>query len=339
MALKFRDYYETLGVQRSASQDEVQAAYRKLARKFHPDVNKNRDAEEKFKQLNEAYEVLKDPEKRRRYDALGDGWRTGEDFTPPPGWDFGFGGAGGRAGAGAGGPGGGFAFDIGDLGRGFSDFFEQLFGAARSGGSGGFAGGGLAGGFGRESVRDSEAGQDTQAEVSIPLEDAVRGGRRMVTLESREPGPNGSERRNARTFEVTIPAGVTDGRRLRLRGQGEEGYGGRGDLYITVHIAPHAVFRVKDRDLEVDVPVAPWEAALGAEIEVPTVEGRARVRIPAGIRSSQHIRIKGRGLGSGAERGDLYAAVRIEVPRRLTEKERGLFEELSRESQFNPRKD
>ncbi len=340
MAVKFRDYYETLGVQRSASPEEVQAAYRKLARKFHPDVNKSRDAEEKFKQINEAYEVLKDPEKRRRYDALGDGWRTGEDFRPPPGWDFGFGGAGGHTGSG--GPGGGFAFDFGDLGRGFSDFFEQLFGGARSGGSGGFGGGGFGGpfgGFGRESVRETDTGQDTHAEVTIPLEDACRGGRRMVTLESREPGPNGTERRTSRTFEVTIPAGITDGKRLRLRGQGEAGYGGRGDLYITVHIAAHPVFRVKDRDLEVDVPVTPWEAALGAEVEVPTVEGRARVRIPAGIRSSQRIRIKGRGLGSGAERGDLYAAIRIEVPRRLSQRERELFEELSRQSQFNPRRE
>jgi curved DNA-binding protein len=337
--VKFRDYYETLGVQRSASQDEVQAAYRKLARKLHPDVNKDRDAEEKFKQLNEAYEVLKDPEKRRRYDALGDNWRTGEDFTPPPGWDFGFGSAGGRTGAGGpAGPGGGFAFDFGDLGPGFSDFFEQLFGGARQGSPGGF-GGGAFGGFGRESVRGTEPGQDTQAEVTIPLEDACAGGRRMVTLESREPGPNGTERRSARTFEVTIPAGVTDGKKLRLRGQGEAGYGGRGDLYIIIHIAPHPVFRVKERDLEVDVPVAPWEAALGAEVEVPTVEGRARVRIPAGIRSSQRIRIKGRGLGSGAERGDLYAAIRIEVPRRLSQRERELFEELSRQSQFNPRKE
>jgi curved DNA-binding protein len=326
--VKFQDYYETLGVQRSASQDEVQQAYRKLARQFHPDVNKNRDAEEKFKQINEAYEVLKDPEKRRRYDALGDGWRTGEDFTPPPGWDF-------RTG----GPGGGQAFDFGDLGRGFSDFFDQVFGRAggRSGGSGGLGGLGGFGGFGRET--EVTQGQDTQAELTVTLEDAYHGGRRTVTLSDQEVGPNGRLRQTSRSFDVTIPAGLTDGKKLRLRGQGEAGFGGRGDLYITIHIAPHPHFRVHDADLEVDVPVTPWEAALGAEIEVPTVEGRARVRIPAGIRSDQRIRIKGRGLGSGAERGDLYAAVRIEVPRRLSDREKRLFEELSRGSTFNPRQE
>ena len=324
MAVKFRDYYETLGVQRSASQEEIQQAYRKLARQFHPDVNKGRDAEEMFKQINEAHEVLRDPEKRRRYDALGDGWRSGEDFTPPPGWDFRFGG----------GPGSGGGFDFGDLGRGFSDFFEQLFGGTGVRGSRGFGG---FGGFGREP--EVAPGQDTQAELTITLEDAYWGGRRAVTLESREPGSNGASLRTARTFEVSIPAGVTDGRKLRLRGQGEAGFGGRGDLYITIHIAPHQMFRIKERDLEVDVPVTPWEAALGAEVEVPTIEGRARVRIPAGIRSSQRIRIKGRGLGSGDERGDLYAAIRIEVPRRLSQKERELFEDLARESRFNPRRD
>jgi curved DNA-binding protein len=338
VAVKFQDYYETLGVQRSASQDEVQQAYRKLARRFHPDVNKNRDAEEKFKQINEAYEVLKDPEKRRRYDALGDGWRTGEDFTPPPGWDFGFGGAGASRGT--------QGFDFGDLGGGFSDFFDQLFGraGARSGsGTGGFGGFEGFGGFGRET--EATQGEDTQAELTITLEDAYHGGRRTVTLTDQEPDvrvggggrAGGPMRQTTRTFEVTIPSGITDGKKLRLRGQGEAGFGGRGDLYITIHIAPHARFRVRERDLEVDVPVTPWEAALGAELEVPTVEGRARVRIPAGIRADQRIRIKGRGLGSGAERGDLYAAVRIEVPRRLSDREKELFEELARQSRFNPR--
>jgi curved DNA-binding protein len=326
VAVKFRDYYETLGVARSASQPEIQQAYRKLARQYHPDVNKSGGAEEKFKQINEAYEVLKDPEKRRRYDALGDGWRTGEDFTPPPGWDFGFGGAGSSA------PGGGFSFDFGDLGRGFSDFFEQLFGGAGPGGGRGSGGGGFRGfgGFGRDREAEAVPGQDTQAELTIPLEDAYHGGRRTITFENppgtggrgREHGANGTPRRGSRTFEVNIPAGVTDGRKLRLKGQGEAGSGGRGDLYITVHLAPHPQFRVKEKDLEV---------------EVPTLEGRARVRIPPGIRSSQRIRIKGRGLGSADDRGDLYAAIRIEVPRRLSPKERELFEELTRASQFNPR--
>jgi curved DNA-binding protein len=326
VAVKYQDYYETLGVSRTASQDEIQKAYRRLARTYHPDVNKGDAAEDKFKQLGEAYEVLKDPEKRRRYDTLGANWQAGQDFRPPPGWDFG---SGSNTGSGQ-----SFRFDFGDLGGGgggFSDFFDSLFGGAGSR-RGGFGGTGFPGagpqtrGGGRSA---GGAGQDVEAEVTISLDDAYRGGRSMLTLQT----PQGSSRR----LEVTIPRGVTDGKRLRLKGQGNQGPGGRGDLYITIRISENGRFRIKGKDLEVDVPVTPWEAALGAEIEVPTVEGHAKVKIPAGIGGNQRIRIRGKGLGISTDRGDLYAAIRVEVPKQLSAKERELFQELSDLSQFDPR--
>jgi curved DNA-binding protein len=339
MAVKFQDYYEILGVQRSASQEEIQAAYRKLARKYHPDINKRSDAEEKFKQIGEAYEVLRDPEKRRRYDTLGQNWRGGQDFTPPPGWEEFFrGAAGGGAGAGRPGAGQGFEF-FGDTdfedspfgAGGFSDFFNMLFGQGR----GGF------GGAGRGGAAWSRLGQDQEAEISISLEDAYRGGRKTISLESVEPDSGGQARRSTRTFEVNIPAGIGSGHRLRLAGQGSRGPGGgpAGDLYLRVRIAPHPVFRVKEADLETDVPVTPWEAALGATIEVPTVGGKAQVRLPAGIQSGQKIRLKGKGLArKGGQRGDLYAVIRIVVPKSLSARERELFEELGRQSSFQPRR-
>jgi curved DNA-binding protein len=337
VAVKYQDYYETLGVSRSASQEDIQKAYRRLARKYHPDVNKEAQAEDKFKQVAEAYEVLKDPEKRKRYDALGANWRAGEDFTPPPGWDFGFGG-----GTGAGGRSGGFGFDFGDLGGGFSDFFESLFGGLGQGSRGGFdvsdlfgSRGARPGGTGRAARRGEATGQDAEAEVTISLEDAYRGGKSMLTLQS---GPSPGAAAQARRLEVTIPPGVADGKRLRLRGQGGPGFGGNpGDLYITIRIAPHKRFKINGKDLEVDVPVTPWEAALGAEIEVPTVQGKAKVRIPAGMGGSQRIRIKDKGLGPPGDRGSLFAAVRVVVPPRLSPKEKELMEELARVSRFKPR--
>ena len=301
MAVKFRDYYETLGVSRGASQEEIQAAYRKLARKYHPDLNKGPDAEERFKQIGEAYEVLRDPQKRQRYDTLGQDWKGGQDFTPPPGWEdlFRSGAAGGRARRGNRRGAGGQGFDVfGDFnfeespfggGGGFSDFFNMLFGQ-------GFARGG-AGGAG--AARGGPArGQDHEAEITIPLEEAYQGGRRTISLESMQPDPSGRPQRSTRTFEVSIPAGVTEGRRLRLGGQGGRGSGGTpaGDLYLQVHIAPHPTFRVEGADLETEVAVTPWEAALGGAIEVPIVGGRAQVRLPPGIQSGQKVRLKGKGL-------------------------------------------
>jgi curved DNA-binding protein len=343
MAVKYQDYYEVLGVSRNATQDELQKAYRKLARKYHPDINKNRDAEEQFKRIGEAYEVLKDPDKRKRYDMLGENWKAGQEFTPPPGWEF-FRGSKGRGGFGENGNG---TFDFGEFSRsgsggsgfgksGFSDFFDMLFG-------------GLGGLWGEESGqpgRWSQRGQDHEAEITISLDDAYFGAKKTITLETAETGSNGAVRRSVKNIEVTIPKGITDGKRLRLPGKGSPGAGSgpSGDLYLRIRIAPHSQFHVKGQDLEVDVPVAPWEAALGAKLEVPTLDGPVAITLPAGMQSGQKMRLRGKGLSvkvsstKNAKHGDLYAIVKIVVPKKLDPKERRLFEELARTSPFQPRK-
>lgn len=338
MAVKFQDYYETLGISRDASQEQVQSAYRKLARKYHPDINKDSGAEEKFKKINEAYEVLKDPEKRKKYDQLGENWQSGDDFTPPPGWenfDFGQGSRGRQRTQGA--PGGfNFSFDGG--GGGFSDFFESLFG-----GLGGFGDARATQGRQRRSPfgeQWSQPGQDHEAELTISLEDAYRGGKKSVSLQTAETDADGRVRQSTRTYQVAIPKGVTNGKRLRLSGQGGSGSAGgkSGDLYFTIRIAPHPVFRVSDKDLETDVPVTPSEAALGATISVPLVSGSAQIKIPAGIASGKKIRLKGKGLGNAKEgRGDVYAVIKIVVPKDLSERERELYKDLAEASQYNPR--
>lgn len=344
MAVKFQDYYEVLGVPRTATQEEITKAYRKLARQYHPDVNKSKDAEERFKQLGEAYEVLRDAEKRRRYDALGANWRAGQDFTPPPGWDnihFDFGAGGPRGGARRGqAPGQDFDFD--DVG-GFSDFFRSIFGGAGGpgGGHGGFRTGRRAatgepwGGAG-----GAMRGQDHEVDLTITLEDAYHGTKRRIALDIVEPGPDGQMVRNKKNYDVNIPAGVTDGSRIRLAGQGGRSTGGQpGDLYLRIHIAPHPLYRVREHDLEVDLPVTPWEAALGAKIEVPTLEGPVTLTLPAGMSSGQRMRLRDKGLPrrGKATRGDMYAVVKIVVPKSLHPRERELFEQLARESPFNPR--
>jgi curved DNA-binding protein len=339
MAVKYQDYYETLGVPRDASQEQIHAAYRKLARKYHPDINKSSDAEDRFKHIGEAYEVLRDPEKRKRYDALGENWKAGQDFTPPPGWEFFDFGTGSRSRSGARSGGDGYGFRIFDgFGdspfSGFSDFFETLFG----GGMGGF-GGGAAAGRGRTRAQTLR-GQDQEAEITIPLEEAYRGTKRSVTLESMDTG-SGRPTGEAKTLEIKIPPGTTDGQRLRLRGQGGPGSGDGtpGDLYLRVRIAPHGVFRLNGSDLELDAPVAPWEAALGAHIEVPIIGGKASVKLQPGTQSGQRLRLRGKGFPkkSGGH-GDLYVRIRIEVPKHLSARERQLFEELSKTSDFDPRR-
>jgi curved DNA-binding protein len=323
MAVKFQDYYETLGVDRGASQAQIQAAYRKLARKLHPDVNKSPDAEEKFKRLNEAHEVLQDEEKRRRYDSLGENWQAGQDFSPPPGWEF----FGARPGSGRQGAGRTFHFDMSgeDFGEspfsGFSDFFEMLFGMPSNGR-------GRVGRSGRAAWARAAPGEDQEAEITIGLEEAHRGLRKSIVL----PG--------GKTLEVNIPAGTPDGHRLRLRGQGASGQGGAaaGDLYLRVRLAPHPIFKLNGQDLEVEVAVAPWEAALGGRIEVPLLEGKATLKLAAGVQSGQRLRLRGKGLAHrGGGQGDLYAVIRIVVPASLSERERELYEELSRVSSFRPR--
>jgi len=324
MTVRYQDYYEILGVPRDADAATIKKAYRKLARQYHPDVNKSPEAEAKFKLINEAYEVLGDPEKRKRYDMLGSQWRNGQEFAPPPGWEnihFEF-----RT------PRGARKRVIEDLG-GFSDFFEMLFG------SGGFPS--MEAGTDDGAWERSARGPDHEADITVSLEDASHGAKKTFTLRVTEPDAHGRLRETAKKYEVRLPPGTTEGTRIRLSGQGGRGYGGAaaGDLYLHVHIEPHPVFRVSGHDLEVDLPIAPWEAALGATVAVPTLEGTLSVRIPPGTQSGQKVRLKGQGLptGTGHNRGDLYAIVKIVVPKSCTQRERELFEELARISPFKPR--
>lgn len=314
MAVASEDYYETLGVARDASTEEIRRAYRRLARENHPDVNKEPGAEDRFKDINEAYEVLSDPKKRARYDRYGPQWRQiPEDYDgPAPG----AGGGGRRVYVNTGG--GGFD-EAGFGGVDIDDLLGGLFGGRAS-----------AGGFGRGS-RVSAPGADSEAEIELPVPDAYTGGRRRITLQTGS-GP--------RSFDVTIPAGVTDGQRIRLAGQGATGIGGgpRGDLYLIVRLAPDPRYRVDGRDITVDLPVAAWEAALGASVPVDTPGGRVQVQVPAGSSSGRRLRLRGRGMPNpkGAA-GDLYAEIKIVVPAEPTPQERELWQRLGQTSAFDPR--
>ena len=306
MPVAYQDYYDALGVSRDASQDEIRRAYRTLARRYHPDVNKDPGAEDRFKEISEAYEVLRDPEKRERYDRLGSNWRAGQDVAGDGGFGEGFD------------PGNGFEnvrVDFG--GRDFSDFFESFFGRRTR----------TAGGTGFDSF--SMRGGDHEAVLDLGLEEAARGGKRWLSLG------------DGRSVEVDIPRGVLDGERIRVPGQGGAGVGGgqAGDLFLRIRIRPHPRFRIEGRDLYVDLPVSPWEAALGDEVPVPTLEGTARVKVPPGSSSGRRLRLRGQGMpGSrGGPAGDLYAVVTIKVPQKLTKRERDLFEKLASASKFDPR--
>ena len=296
--MRFKDYYETLGVARGASQEDVKRAYRRLARRYHPDVSKAADAESRFKEVGEAYEVLKDPGKRAAYDRFGKDWKHGQEFRPPPGWER--------------------RFDFGDGGfpgaSGFSDFFEALFGQGP--GPGGFHG---ARGTGRT------RGGDQGAKLEIPLEDAYRGTTRNVTL-------------RGRTLSVKIPGGVTEGQRIRLGGQGGAGAGGApaGDLYLTVTHAAHPLFRTEGRDVHLGLPVAPWEAALGATVAVPTLGGKVDLKIPRGSRTGQTLRLKGRGL-PGRPGGDQYVVLEIVAPPADTPEAESLYRKMAQAMDFDPR--
>ncbi len=306
--MDYKDYYATLGVKKDASQDEIQKAYRKLARKFHPDVNKDSQAEVKFKEIGEAYEVLKDPDKRKRYDQLGSNWNRmgGGQGGPPPGWegvhfDFGQGGGGGAA--------------------GFSDFFEMLFGGGaggrRRGAPAGFGGAGFGGG--------SQAGGDSEATISLSVEEAVRGGSREIAIVD----PNTGQRK---TLTIKIPEGVRSGQKIRLSGQGSQGMGGgpAGDLFLKIEIAPDPRYKVEGSDILTFVPVQAPVAALGGEADVETPTGTLRVKIPAGSSSGRKIRLRGRGLSqSGGAKGDLLAEIRIVIPEQLTDRERELYQQLA----------
>lgn len=316
MPVKFRDYYEILGVPRNAKEDEIKKAYRKLARKYHPDLNPNsKQAEEKFKEIQEAYEVLGDAAKRKKYDQLGRNWKNGAEFTPPPNWR-GF-------------PGG---IDLDEIfqragqqrGSTFSDFFEMLFGGMGMGGGGFGAGGGAtAGSRARASSRPSRA--DAETELSLPLADMHRGTTRKLTVRLGNA---------EKTIDVRIPPGARHDGQLRIPGGGPNG----GDLYVRLRQEPDPRFTVKGDDTETEVTITPWEAALGASLQVQTLDGKSEIRIPAGIASGQRIRLRGQGLNvRGGGRGDHYVRVKIAVPKELTEAERRLFEELSRVSRFRPR--
>jgi DnaJ-class molecular chaperone len=335
MGVEYKDYYKVLGVERGASDDEIRKAFRKLARQYHPDVAKNKaEAEVKFKAINEAYEVLSDPTKRKRYDDLGANWKQGSEFQPPPGWES-F--RGGRRGSGP----TEFEFD----GTGFSDFFEQLFGRRGREGAAGF-----------ETRNFSEQGGDLEADLLVSLEEALRGSVRSISMrhgvvcpQCQGTGQTGrracaacggtGETMRSEVHQVKIPAGVTEGQRLRVSGKGQPGSGGGrpGDLYLTIRLAGHPDFRVQADNLIYDLDLAPWEAVLGANVTIPTLEGTVNIKIPPGTQTGQRLRVRGRGLGSEKARGDLFVVARIQVPEQVSPSERELWERLSRDSKFRAR--
>lgn len=314
--MEYKDYYKILGVERNASQDDIKRAYRKLARTLHPDINKEPGAEAKFKDLGEAYEVLKDPEKRAAYNELGANWQQGQDFRPPPNWDQGFEFSGG-------------GYTEADPAQ-FSDFFEGLFGRARAGGGAGRSG------FQRREFHAQ--GEDHHAKIVIPLQDAYTGAKREITLRVPELDDGGHLGVKDRTLSVAIPKGVREGQHIRLAGQGSPGVGkGQpGDLYLEVAFAPDPVFRVDGKDVTFDLPVTPWEAALGASIKAPTPDGAVMLKVPPNSTKGRTMRLKGKGI-PGNPPGDLNAVLKIELPPADTDKAKELYKEMERELPFNPR--
>ncbi len=307
--MKFKDYYETIGVPRSATQDEIKRAYRKLARKYHPDVSRDADAETRFKELGEAYAVLKHPEKRAAYDQVGSGAHAGQDFQPAPGWDA------------------GFEFSGRDFGAAdgmdHSDFFESLFGRQS----------------GRTQRRDTHArGKDHHAKALIDLEDAYHGAQRSITLHVPVADDEGHVIMRERTLDVRIPRGIRAGQHLRLTGQGEPGIGNgpAGDLYLEIAFNPHAQFRVDGRDVFLDLPLAPWEAVLGCSLTIPTPAGSVQISVPAGSAAGRQLRLKGKGI-PGNSPGDLYAVLAIVLPPAVTDSEKQAYRNLSSVFNFNPR--
>lgn len=315
--MEYKDYYATLGVKKDANQDEIKHAYRRLARKYHPDVSKEANAEEKFKSVQEAYEVLKDPKKREAYDQLGSNWQAGQEFRPPPGWDQ------GRTQFYTSGD-----FSESDLG-GFSDFFSNLFGRGQRGHAredfGGF----------------QQRGNDQHAKISISLEDAFRGTHKTLQLQMPEVDAHGRVHHKLRTIKVNIPAGAVTGQQLRLAGQGGPGMGGgpAGDLYLEIEIQPHPYFTLQGHDVYLTLPVTPWEAALGASIKVPTLGGTVGLKLAPGTQSGHKLRLKGRGLPVKPHAGDQYAIVQVHTPPAHTDEQRQLYEKMAQIMPFDPRKD
>jgi curved DNA-binding protein len=308
--VEFKDYYTIMGVARDATQDEIKKSYRKLARKYHPDVSEDPEAEVRFKEVGEAYEVLKDPEKRAAYDQLGAQWKSGQDFRPPPDWDQ------------------GFEFRDGGYTQAdsaeFSDFFESLFGGQ--------------GRRGRAAHQQFRArGEDHHAKVSVDLEDSYSGAQRAITLRAPELTKDGHVVVRERTLNVRVPKGIRSGQKIRLAGQGGPGLGGAesGDLYLQVELNPHGLYRVDGSDVYLDLPVAPWEAALGATIKAPTPSGSVDLRIPASSNQGSKLRLKGKGI-PGKTPGDMYVVLKVVLPP-ADEKSRALYEEMKEQMAFNPR--
>ena len=291
--MEYKDYYKVLGVPRDVSQDELKKAYRKLARKYHPDVSKETNAETKFKEVGEAYEALKDPEKRAQYDQFGSSYQHGQSFNPPPGWDR-------QGGAGMG-------------GGNFSSFFESMF-----------SGGGMGG-----NDQFFAQGEDVNAKITVSLEDAFNGAKKSIRR------PDGANQTG--TINVKIPAGITSGKKIRLTGQGKAGAGGEaGDLFLEINIANHAHYQVEDKDVIINLPISPWEAALGAKVTVPTLAGKISLTIPNNAKTGQKMRLKGRGL-PGKQAGDQIVVLQIMTPPADTPEAKQLYQQMAEELNFNPR--
>jgi curved DNA-binding protein len=323
--VEFRDYYKVLGVERAATAEQIKSAWRRLARKYHPDVSKEKDAEARFKELQEAYEVLRDPEKRAAYDQLGSEWKSGEQFRPPPDWGSGFEFRGGRGGPGgeraqrSGGPADG-AFEEG----GFSDFFSSLFGGGSP--------------FAARGARGARGGRDHHARIDVSLEAAFHGTTTLLELKRPELKSDGTLEVRTHTVRVTLPAGVTEGQLIRLAGQGgaaPEG-GQAGDLYLEAHILPDPRYQLDGRDVTLTLPVAPWEAALGASVTVPTLGGPVQMRIAPGAQSGQKLRLRGRGL-PGQPAGDQYVQLKVVLPPASTPEAKTIYEQMRRALDFDPR--
>ena len=306
--MEYKDYYKILGVERDAKEAEIKTAYRRLARKYHPDVSKEADAETKFKEVGEAYEVLKDKEKRQAYDQLGANWKQGQNFNPPPGWEDIFSSAGNTSGA-------GFSPS------GFSDFFESMFGGGFAQGAAGFN---QSRGFQHHGYQSK--GADQHANISIALEDAYQGAKKNIRLS------------NGRNLDVKIPAGITSGKRIRLAGQGGQGAGSgpNGDLYLEVTIKPNRIFKLDGKNILLDLPITPWEAVLGASVHVPTLGGRVEAKIPAGSQSGKKLRLKNRGL-KGNPAGDQIVTLQIVMPESSNDEDKSYFEDMQKRFDFNPR--
>jgi curved DNA-binding protein len=313
--MKFKDYYQTLGCEKNATQDDIKRAYRRLARKFHPDVNKDPKAEERFKEVGEAYEVLHDPEKRKAYDRFGSNWKAGQDFEPPPEWNAGFKFSGARQGH----------FAESD----FSEFFETLFGGNRFQTDADPR-------FGRHGFMGK--GQDIHAKIVISLEDSYLGTSRTITLTKTISQHDGRIVAKPYSLNITIPKGIIQGQQIRLEGQGSEGLqGAKGDLFLEIVFADHPIFTVQKRDILLTLPITPWEAALGATIKVPTLGGPVDLKIPQNSQSGKKLRLKGRGLSTKKQTGDQYITLNIMTPAAKTQAQRDLYEQMSRVFSFNPR--